>query len=64
LIQTFVQQVREPGYLAMSGQVVNATLVPAAKQRNTEDQQAAIKVGKSDRQIWRNKPNKASLQTT
>ena len=34
-------------------------LVPALKQRNTEDEKAAIKAGKSAGQIWRDKPNKA-----
>jgi hypothetical protein len=33
--------------------------VPALKQRNTEDEKAAIKAGKSAKQIWRGKPNKA-----
>ena len=58
LMQAFEQQLREAGYLAMSGQIVDATLVPAPKQRNTEDEKAAIKAGKSARQIWRGKPNK------
>lgn len=40
-------------------QIVDATLVPAPKQRNTEDEKAAIKAGKSAKQIWRGKPNKA-----
>ena len=43
----------------MGGQIVDATLVPAPKQRNTEDEKAAIKAGKSAKQIWRGKPNKA-----
>ncbi|GIX19808.1 MAG: hypothetical protein KatS3mg120_1484 [Erythrobacter sp.] len=59
LMQAFEQQLREAGYLAMGGQIVDATLVPAPKQRNTEDEKAAIKAGKSARQIWRGKPNKA-----
>ena len=59
LMQAFEQQLREVGYLAMGGQIVDATLVPAPKQRNTEDEKAAIKAGKSARQIWRGKPNKA-----
>jgi len=33
-------------YLAMGGEVVDATVVPAPKQRNTEDEKAAIKEGK------------------
>ena len=59
LMQAFEQQLREAGYLAMSGQIVDATLVSAPKQRNTQDQKAAIKAGKSARQIWRGKPNQA-----
>jgi len=47
LMQAFEQQLREAGYLAMGGQIVDATLVPAPKQRNTEDEKAAIKAGKS-----------------
>jgi hypothetical protein len=43
----------------MGGQIVDATLVPAPKQRNTEGEKAAIKAGKSAKQIWRGKPNKA-----
>ena len=34
-------------------------LVPAPKQRNTEEEKAEIKAGKSARQIRRGKPNKA-----
>lgn len=33
-------------HLAMGGQIIDATVVPAPKQRNTEDEKAAIKQGK------------------
>ncbi|WP_350171675.1 transposase [Erythrobacter sp.] len=59
LMQAFEQQLREAGYLAMGSHIVDATLVPAPKQCNTEDEKAAIKAGKSVRQIWRDKPNSA-----
>jgi IS5 family transposase len=59
LMQAFDRQLHEQGYLAMGGQIVDATLVPAPKQRNTEDEKAAVKAGRSARQIWRGKPNKA-----
>jgi hypothetical protein len=36
---------RAAGYLAMSGQIVDATIVAAPKQRNTEAERAAIKAG-------------------
>lgn len=58
-MQAFEQQLREARYLAMGGQIVDATLVPAPKQRNTEEEKSAIKAGKSAKQIWRGKPNKA-----
>lgn len=59
LMQAFEEQLREAGYLAMGGQIVDVTLVPAPKQRNTEGEEAAIKLGKSAKQIWRGKPDKA-----
>ncbi len=59
LMQAFEQQLREAGYLAIGGQIVDATLVPAPKQRNTEEEKAAIKAGKSAKQIWRSRPSKA-----
>jgi transposase, IS5 family len=34
------------GYLAMGGQILDATIVPAPKQRNTEAEKAAIKEGR------------------
>lgn len=58
-MQAFEQQLREAGYLAMGGQIVDTTLVPAPKQRNTDGEKAAIKASKSAKQIWRGKPNKA-----
>lgn len=46
----------------MGGQIIDATVVPAPRQRNTKDEKAAIKASKSARQIWRGKPNKAHCQ--
>jgi hypothetical protein len=40
------------GVQGYRGQIVDATLVLAPKQRNTEDQKAQIKAGKSARDIW------------
>nr|WP_281354652.1 transposase [Aurantimonas aggregata] len=44
----------------MAGQIVDASLVPAPKQRNTEGEKAAIKAGKCAREIWPNEPAKAA----
>lgn len=46
-MEAFDQPLPEAGYLAMGGQIVDATLVPAPKQRNTEGEKATIKAGKS-----------------
>ena len=45
LFATFDRELRRAGYLAMGGQIVDATLVSALKQRNTDDEKAAIKAG-------------------
>ncbi|KAJ8139023.1 hypothetical protein OY671_007764, partial [Metschnikowia pulcherrima] len=37
---------KDRGYLAMGGQIIDATVVPAPKQRNTEAEKAAIKEGR------------------
>ena len=49
----------EAGYLPMSGQIMDATLVAAPRQRNTEDEKARIKAGESAKEIWKDKPFKA-----
>ncbi|CCW18087.1 Mobile element protein [Sphingobium indicum BiD32] len=59
LMQAVEQQLRERGYLAMGGQIVDATLVPAPKQRNTEEEKVAVKAGRSAKQTWPGKLNKA-----
>ena len=44
----------------MSGQIVDASLAPAPKQRNAEGEKAAIKAGKSAEEIWPDEPAKAA----
>ena len=51
--------ITEAGYLPMSGQIVDATLVAAPRQRNTEAEKAAIKAGRTAAEIWPEKPAKA-----
>lgn len=45
------------GYLAMSGQIIDATIVAAPRQRNTEDEKTAIKEGRIP-EGWALKPAK------
>jgi IS5 family transposase len=60
----FDRQLKERGYLAMGGQIVDATLVAAPKQRNTEPEKAAIKDGKTAAEIWPDKPARAAQKDT
>lgn len=52
------------GYLPMAGQIVDATLVAAPRQRNTEAEKARIKAGERACDIWPDKPAKARQKDT
>lgn len=58
------QAINEAGCLPMSGQIVDATLVAAPRQRNTDGEKAAIKAGKSAKEIWPDAPAKAAQKDT
>lgn len=64
LFGRFDAALREAGYIAMSGQIVDSTRVAAPKQRNTEAEKAAIKQGKSAAEIWPEKPAKVCQKDT
>lgn len=57
LFARFDATLRTVGYLAMGGQIVDATIVAAPKQRNTEAERAAIKAGQIP-EGWAEKPAK------
>ena len=57
LFLRFDEALRASGYLAMGGQIVDATIVAAPKQRNTADEKKAIKEGRIP-QDWKDKPAK------
>jgi transposase len=46
LFDAFDHRLRTNGYLAMGGQIVDATLIAAPKQRNTQDEKDAIKAAR------------------
>ena len=52
LFARFDAALRDAGYIAMSGQLVDSTLVAAPKQRNTDDEKKEIKAGKPACEIW------------
>lgn len=56
--------ISEAGYLPMAGQIVDATLVAAPRQRNTEAEKARIKAGETACDIWPDKPAKARQKDT
>jgi IS5 family transposase len=45
LFEQFDAMLRQAGYIAMSGQIIDASLVAAPRQRNTDDEKKAIKEG-------------------
>jgi IS5 family transposase len=57
LFARFDRHLTKAGYLAMGGQIVDATIVAAPKQRNTDAEKAAIKAGKIPDE-WKHKPAK------
>ena len=57
LFQQFDASVRDAGFLAMSGQIVDATIVAAPKQRNTNGEKQAIKEGRIQRTGRTSRPN-------
>lgn len=64
VMKAFDWQLKKKGYIPMSGQIVDATLVPAPKQRNSDGEKEAIKAGKSAKEIWPDQPNKAAQKDT
>jgi IS5 family transposase len=55
LFRRFDQALKMSGYLAMGGQIVDATIVAAPKQRNTTEEKQAIKQGRVP-DAWQDKP--------
>lgn len=64
LFAAFDETLHQAGFLAMGGQIVDATVVAAPKQRNTDDEKRAIKSGKTAGEIWPGKPAKAAQKDT
>ena len=77
VMKAFDWQLKKKGYIPalsdwtqslarqrMSRQIVDASPVPAPKQRDTEEEKAAIKAGKAADEIWPDEPNKAAQKDT
>ncbi|WP_231111021.1 transposase, partial [Acetobacter pasteurianus] len=59
LFERFDATLRNAGYLPMSGQILDATLVAAPKQRNTNGEKEDLREGRIP-QDWQDKPAKLS----
>lgn len=57
LFSAYEAALRRAGYLAMGGQIIDAAVIAAPKQRNTEAEKTAIKAGTIP-EAWRDKPKK------
>jgi IS5 family transposase len=57
LFERFDAMLRQSGYIAMSGQIVDASLIAAPRQRNTNEEKKAIKQGRIPDE-WQDKPAK------
>jgi len=64
LFEQLDRAIKDAGYLPMSGQIVDASLVAAPRQRNTDGEKAAIKAGKTAAEIWPDRPAKAAQKDT
>ena len=59
LFEQFGSYLTKAGYQAQCGQIVDATLVPVPKQRNSRDENAQVKQGEIP-EDWQNQPHKLS----
>jgi IS5 family transposase len=63
LFDEFDGYLKERGYLAMGGQIIDASIVPVPKQRNTREENAKIKDGGTP-EDWENQPAKRCQKDT
>lgn len=63
LFDEFDEYLKNQGYLAMGGQIIDASIVPVPKQRNSSDENAAIKAGET-LVDWENNPAKRAQKDT
>ena len=62
LFARFDAMLREAGYIPMSGQIVDASLVAAPRQRNTNAEKADIRAGRVP-EHWKDKPPGSATRT-
>jgi IS5 family transposase len=63
LFEDFDGYLKDQGYLAMGGQIIDASIVLVPKQRNSRDENARIKDGETP-EGWENQPAKRAQKDT
>ncbi len=63
LFEDFDGYLEQQGYLAMGGQIIDASIVPVPKQRNSRDDNARIKQGETP-EAWKDRPAKRCQKDT
>jgi len=64
LFQYLISSDNENFGLAIGGQISDATMVSAPRQRNTREEKVSIKEGKTAAEIWPGEPLKAAQKDT
>jgi IS5 family transposase len=64
LFERLDKAIKDAGFIPMGGQIVDASLVAAPRQRNTQEEKDAIKAGKTANEIWPDQPAKAAQKDT
>ena len=62
LFERFDQHLAAQGYMARGGQMVDATIVPVPKQRNSRDENETVKAGETPTE-WEKRPTKLRQKT-
>lgn len=63
LFDRFGSYLKEQGYEAREGQILDATIVPVPRQRNSREENEEVKAGKIPEK-WKEKPDKLSQKDT
>ena len=60
----FEAALQDQGYKPVGGQIVDASLIAAPRQRMTTEEKSRAKAGEDARDIWPDKPAKAAQKDT
>jgi transposase, IS5 family len=63
LFTQFGEQLNKQGYRAQKGQIIDASIIPVPKQRNSREENAQIKAGEIP-ESWQEQPNKLEQKDT